>query len=209
MLVLLSLIFVVVGCKKEAAKEVSPTPAAKKVDWDKPGKKGDPAPPVPDLASEWPIAGPVGAEEFARGGAGKVAEIRQALTQYEGVFLTGWSDVLSDAKAPADEVQAALTELMSAVTGPAGLWTQLPQKWFGCADNVESGPCQAFAKTVPHFEKWAAFQMKLEAAPKSARFLARSHSKIMKYFKAYVPQGKSLSSIQETAFFRENIAASL
>ncbi|MFT5430367.1 MAG: hypothetical protein ACI9OJ_001041, partial [Myxococcota bacterium] len=156
LIVLLSLTFAFVGCKKDAAKEASSTPPAKKVEWDKPGKKGEATPQATDLADEWPIPGPFGAEEFARGGAGKVAEIRQALTQYEGVFLTGWKDVLADENAPADEVQAALTELMNAVTGPAGLWTQLPQKWFGCGDNADSEPCRAFAKTTPHFKKWAA-----------------------------------------------------
>lgn len=210
-----ALALAVTGCKKDEAapkKASAPTASDKPVDWDEPNAKGEtPAKPAAtaELADEWPIEGPTGGSEFSRGGANKIDEIRQELNKYEGVFLKGWTDVLSADGAPAEEVQAALIELMNAVTGPAGLWTKLPNQWFGCADNQESPPCQAFDKVKPHFGKWAKFQAKLDSAAKSKRFLAKSHGKIMKYFKTYVPADRNLSAVQETAFFKEHIATSL
>ena len=201
-----------VGCKKDDSSEAQKPAgqAAKKVDWETPKEKGAAEKPADgDLADEWPIDAPSGGTEFAKAGGKKVDDIRQAILKFEGVHLNGWADVLGSTDAPAEEVQAALTELMSAVTGPGGLWTRIPNQWFGCGANADSAPCAAFAKARPHLAKWEKFQVKLDAAPKSARFLKKSHGKIMKYIKLYVPSGKSLSAVQQTGFFKDNIAAAL
>jgi hypothetical protein len=136
-----------------------------------------------------------------------LTELRQKLASYEGEHLNGWRDTLMADDVPAGEVHAALVEVMNSVTGPGGLWSKVPNQWFGCAADAETEVCQAFASLRKQLEPWEKFQAKVENAPADpARFLKRNHKKIMKYLAIYVPTARNFDAVKATPLFSKHVA---
>jgi hypothetical protein len=165
-----------------------------------------------DLVRDFPIDEvPDTWSGLAGGPAARLGALRETLLRYDGTFIKGWSLVLQDEDAPAGELHGALVELMSAITGPAGLWREtIPNKWLGCGSNPDLPPCEAFREAATHFAKWDRFQKKLDHAPANpTRFLSKSHGKIQAYVETYVPGGRSFSKARETPFFQEHLEEAL
>lgn len=132
------------------------------------------------------------------------------LATYEGAFLKTYATQLQAAPDDPMKLLAAFDELMYAVTGPSGLWrSYVPRQYFGCAANHDLAVCQQFQKLELSFFPWEIFHVQMSSiqSPQEAEaFLSQYNEKLKQYIEYYVPKDKSLTAIQTTPFFQDQLS---
>lgn len=128
-------------------------------------------------------------------------------------FLKAYSDVLGNPPDDPELLLAAFNELAYAVTGRGGIWRKkVPHDFFGCKANDHLPICRKFVELEPSLGKWDALQQgigALESEREARRFLRKNHGLMERYMHTFVPRNRSLSAVQATPFFEENLAQAL
>lgn len=192
------------GCSKETFNAETVTwDDASAIDWH-----------MPDVQGE-PVAVP---SSFSKGGGGNVAasagaELWTRLKAYDQTYLKTWRQALaSDAPPSPDDIVDAFNELAFAVTGPAGFWRQqVPNRWFGCANEAGSAPCLRLGEMSKELTAWDDIQKQIGEldAGRAGYFLAHNQARIVKYLETYVPATPSFAGMKETPFYKTRLAATL
>ena len=157
---------------------------------------------------------------MATGKADKRAKVKELqkklwteLAVYEDSFLGAYGEYFEDKPDDAYELLGAFSELSFSITGPGGLWRKtVPDKYFGCANNEHLPICQQFQRVAPMFKSWDAFQQQIldvDGPRQAEAFIKQNQAKMREYLKIFVPQDESLTAVQNTPFFQQNLAASL
>jgi hypothetical protein len=128
-------------------------------------------------------------------------------------FLKAYADILPD---PPDDPLLLLTafnELAFSVTGKGGLWRKTVRNdYFGCEANQELPFCRRFSEIERYFldaDKLQARISAVDTAAQARKFIKANGNILKEYIREFVPQDRSLSSIQETPFFNKYLSASL
>lgn len=157
-----------------------------------------------------------GAEMSPSGNAAGVntkhMKVWNRMAEYRTSYLTTWSDAFDAGPTSAMEVLEAFNELGYAVTGPQGFWRKTVRaQWLGCNFDADTAACEAMDKAMPAMAEWDAFQREIAELDerKARRFLAKNHTRMMRYLDTYVPTAPSASEMKETAFFQQNLASSM
>lgn len=136
-----------------------------------------------------------------------------ALQPLQNAYLSAWSDRFAEGPQDSLEVLAGFHELAAGITGFGGLWRKtVPDEYFGCAAEPESPVCRRIAAAEKNFARWDRLQtaiLELETEREARRFLAQNGKALREYIDHYVPADRSLSAVQATPFFAEQIAPAL
>jgi hypothetical protein len=132
------------------------------------------------------------------------------LARYDKTYLRAWSATLGGEAGSALDILAAFNELAYGVTGRGGLWRKtVPNRYFGC-DNIEDAPvCARFKELAPSFSDWDQLQQQISEIDNEAaahRFIGRNGERLRGYIETFAPADESISSVQGTPFFKENLA---
>ena len=156
---------------------------------------------------------PTGRATGAMGASAEGRDVWAALAKFEDPYLGAWSERFAEGPADNAEVLAVFQELASNVTGYGGLWRKtVPNEYFGCAADADPPICRTLASAEKNFARWDALQETMSGIEdeRAARaFLRRNRAAMLDYLQTYVPSDRSLSAVQATPFFAENLAAAL
>lgn len=158
---------------------------------------------------------PTGRATGSRGGGPSEAALTlwADLQRYETPYLAAFAERFEGAPDDALEVLVTFQELVCAVTGFGGLWRKtVPGEYFGCNDLGETPICQKLASVQKNFTQWDALQeqiMAIDDARGAETFLAAHLAELQGYLRTYVPSDRSLTAIQATPFFAEQLAMAL
>jgi hypothetical protein len=134
----------------------------------------------------------------------------QSLEPFGPVFLKAFGDTLREP--PEDPFLLANTfnELAYQVTGRTGIWRKtLPNDYFGCPADPDVPICVRLRDLEAQFTRWDRLQERigqLDDERQARAFLRENAPALQEYIKTLVPVKKSLTAIQATPFFAQNLA---